>query len=76
MIRNTCIIVAGLVVALFLLPHSALAQITTGAVTGRVVDSTGGVVPAARVILISESRGTNSAPDHLWVARFRSGPGL
>ena len=48
--------------ALFLLPPSALAQITTGAVTGRVVDSTGGVVPGAHVILISESRGTNSAP--------------
>ena len=62
MIRNTCNIIACLVVALFLLPSSAPAQITTGSVTGLVVDSTGGVVPRARVILISESRGTKSAP--------------
>jgi hypothetical protein len=59
--RRTYSIVAGLVIALFLLPLSALAQITTGSVTGLVVDSTGGVVPRARVILVSESRGTNSA---------------
>ena len=62
MIRSTCSIVAGLVVALFLLPPSALAQITTGTVTGRVVDSSGGVIPGANVILISETRGTKSAP--------------
>src|ERR1700682_4720770 len=61
MIRNTCSIVAGLVVALFLLPPSALAQITTGTVTGRVVDSTRAVVPAAHVVLISEARSTRSA---------------
>ncbi len=40
----------------------ALAQITTGTVTGRVVDSTGGVVPHAYVALLSETRGTKSAP--------------
>src|SRR5450759_3874175 len=62
MIRNTCSLVACLVVALFLLPSSAPAQITTGSITGRVVDSTGGVVPGANVILVSESRGTKSAP--------------
>src|ERR1035437_10106117 len=62
MIRNTCNIIACLVVALFLLPSSAPAQITTGSVTGRVADSTGGVVPGARVILVSETRGTKSAP--------------
>ncbi len=59
---STCRIAAGLVLTLFLLPSSALSQITTGTVTGRVVDATGGVVPGARVILISESRGTTSAP--------------
>jgi len=37
------------------------AQITTGMVTGRVIDSSGGVVPGARVILISEARGTRTA---------------
>jgi hypothetical protein len=62
MVRSTCSIVAGLVVALFLLPPSALAQITTGTVTGRVIDSTGAVVPGAHVILISEARGTKTAP--------------
>ena len=62
MIRSTCSIVVGLVVALFLLPPLALAQITTGTVTGRVVDSTGGVIPGAHVTLISETRGTTTAP--------------
>ena len=61
MIRSTCCIVAGLVLALFLLPSSALAQITLGRVTGRVVDTSGGVIPGASVILISETRGTKSA---------------
>ena len=62
MIRSTCSIVAGLVLALFLLPPSAVAQITTGTVTGRVVDSSGAIVPGAKVILVSETRGTRSAP--------------
>ena len=48
--------------ALFLLPPSALAQITTGTVTGRVVDSSGAVVPGAKVVLVSETRGTRTAP--------------
>ena len=30
--------------------------------TGRVVDATGGVIPGATVVLISETRGTKSAP--------------
>ena len=51
----------GLVVPLFLLALSAPAQVTTGNVTGRVVDSSGGVVPGAQVVLISEVHGTRSA---------------
>ncbi len=62
MVRRTCSIAVGLVLALFLLPALLPAQITTGTVTGRVVDSTGGVVPNARVVLSSEARGTRSAP--------------
>src|SRR5450759_2881240 len=62
MIRSICSIIACLVVALFLLPSSAPAQITTGSITGRVVDSTGGVVPGAHATLVSETRGTKSAP--------------
>jgi Carboxypeptidase regulatory-like domain len=61
MIRIPRSIFAGLVATLFLLPVSALAQITTGTVAGLVVDSTGGVVPRARVVLVSEARGTRSA---------------
>jgi hypothetical protein len=51
---------AGLAVALFLQPATAPAQITTGTVTGRVVDASGGVIPGAHAVLISEARGTRS----------------
>ena len=45
--RNTCRVAVGFIAALFLSPFSAQAQITTGTVTGRVVDSTGGVIANA-----------------------------
>ena len=38
------------------------AQITTGTVAGTVKDAQGGVVPGATVVLISEARGTQTAP--------------
>ncbi|PYR08099.1 MAG: hypothetical protein DMG00_15730, partial [Acidobacteria bacterium] len=47
---------------LALAPPSVLAQITTGTVTGNVRDAQGGVIPGATVVLISETRGTKSAP--------------
>jgi hypothetical protein len=53
---------SGLVAALVLLAPPALAQITTGTVTGTVKDATGGVIPGATAVLISETRGTRSAP--------------
>lgn len=59
--RALCGGVAGLVAAFLLLAPSGLAQITTGTVTGRVVDSSGSVVPNAQVVLISEARGTRTA---------------
>ncbi len=62
MIRSTRNYVAGLVTAMFLLAPMALAQVTTGSVTGRVVDSSGGVVPGANVVLISEVHGNRIAP--------------
>ncbi len=60
--RGTCSIVVGVVVGLFLLASSAFAQITTGTISGRVADASGGVIPGATVVLISETRGTSSAP--------------
>jgi hypothetical protein len=53
---------AGLLLALVLTASPALAQITTGTVSGTVKDAQGGVIPGATVVLISESRGTTSAP--------------
>src|SRR5215471_13436997 len=53
---------AAVVMGIALLTSSATAQVTTGTVTGRVIDSTGGIVPNARVVLLSDARGTRSAP--------------
>jgi hypothetical protein len=41
---------------------TATAQITTGTIAGTVQDSSGGVIPGATVVLISESRGTRGVP--------------
>ena len=57
--RRICSIF-GIVMGCALLLSSAMAQVTTGTVTGRVVDSTGGIVPNAKVVLVSEARGTRS----------------
>ncbi len=48
--------------ALWLAAPSASAQITTGNVAGTIKDAQGGVVPGAAVVLVSESKGTKSAP--------------
>jgi Carboxypeptidase regulatory-like domain len=47
---------------LFAGAHAAPAQVTTGYITGTVQDGQGGVIPGAAVTLISEARGTRSAP--------------
>jgi hypothetical protein len=61
MVRTALRVVAGAFAALlFALPASA--QITTGNINGTVKDAQGGVVPGATVVLVSESRGTKSAP--------------
>ncbi|HVW84817.1 MAG TPA: carboxypeptidase regulatory-like domain-containing protein [Bryobacteraceae bacterium] len=60
MICRSGSIFAAFLVAVLLLPPLAMTQITTGTVTGRVTDSTGGVIPKASVVLISEARGTRS----------------
>src|SRR3954467_2034156 len=61
MLRSISSFVVCGVAALFLLPALSTAQITTGTVTGRVVDSTGAVITNASVTLTSETRGTKSA---------------
>src|SRR5713101_1717343 len=52
----------GPMLALLLSSSPALAQITTGTVSGTIKDPQGGVIPGATVVLISETRGTKSAP--------------
>src|ERR1035437_8473051 len=59
--RKICSISAGIVMGFALLSSSAMAQVTTGNVTGRVVDSSGSVVPGALVTLISEVHGNRSS---------------
>jgi len=55
------VLAAALALAVFsALPASA--QITTGNVLGTIKDAQGGVVPGATVVLISETKGTKSAP--------------
>jgi hypothetical protein len=44
------------------LAATASAQITTGLVSGTVHDPQGGVVPGATVVLVSDTKGTRSAP--------------
>src|SRR2546425_11198693 len=53
-------IAAALMLLVAAVPASA--QITTGTVSGTIKDPQGGVIPGATVVLISETRGTKSAP--------------
>jgi Carboxypeptidase regulatory-like domain/TonB-dependent Receptor Plug Domain len=62
MSRRLLLVGTGLVLAFSSLTSPAVAQITTGTVTGNVKDAQGGVIPGATVVLISETRGTRSAP--------------
>src|SRR5918999_3885818 len=61
MLRRTWI-TAAIVVIACVLALPAFAQITTGNISGNVRDEQGGVIPSATVVLISETRGTRSAP--------------
>jgi hypothetical protein len=60
--RRTEIRAAAFFVACMLASSAAIAQITTGNITGTVRDQQGGVIPSATVVLISEARATKSAP--------------
>lgn len=59
--REICSISDGIVMGFALLASSAMAQVTTGTVTGRVIDASSAIVLNARVVLISEARGTRNA---------------
>ena len=61
-VRSTRSVVCACLVASLFSALPATAQITTGTILGNVKDSTGGVVPGATVVLVSESRGTKSVP--------------
>ena len=56
--RRSVRICTSLLVALLIAAPAALAQITTGTVTGTVRDTQGAVIPGATAVLISETRGT------------------
>ncbi|HUC75160.1 MAG TPA: carboxypeptidase regulatory-like domain-containing protein, partial [Vicinamibacterales bacterium] len=60
--RRGTFCVGAALIAVLVLSYPVLAQITTGTVTGSVKDPTGAVIPGASVVLISETRGTRSAP--------------
>ena len=51
MLRRMILVGTGLVLALMLAATPALAQITTGTVSGTVKDAQGGVIPGATVVL-------------------------
>jgi len=60
--RRMRLVCTNLMLALMMVSSPALAQITTGTVSGTVKDPQGAVIPGATVVLISETRGTKSAP--------------
>jgi hypothetical protein len=62
MLRRMLVVMTGLILSVVLASSPALAQITTGTVSGTVKDPQGAVIPGATVVLISETRGTRSAP--------------
>src|SRR5436305_2276114 len=62
MLRGMLVRGIGLLIVLLFASSAAFAQITTGTVSGTVKDASGGVIPGATVVLISETKGTRSAP--------------
>jgi Carboxypeptidase regulatory-like domain len=62
MLRRMLFVGTSLIIVFLSVSSPVLAQITTGTVTGTVRDAQGGVIPGATVVLISETRGTKSAP--------------
>src|SRR5262245_36483978 len=61
-VRTSRAVLCASIAGLLLGAIPAAAQITTGTVSGTIKDSTGGVIPGATVVLVSEARGTKSVP--------------
>src|SRR5436309_13712787 len=62
MLRRMLVVSAGAMLGFVLASSPVVAQITTGTVSGVVRDAQDAVIPGATVVLISETRGTRSAP--------------
>jgi hypothetical protein len=62
MISRAVSVAAMVVAGVLAIAPESLAQITTGNINGTVKDAQGGVIPGATVVLISETKGTKSAP--------------
>jgi len=62
MLRRMALIGSSLLLVLLHISSAAFAQITTGNVSGTVKDTQGALIPGATVVLVSETRGTRSAP--------------
>src|SRR5262245_52184234 len=60
-LRSGFALVVGLAMAL-MVATPALAQVTTGTVSGTVKDAQGGVIPGATITLTDEARGTKAPP--------------
>ncbi len=60
--RRLGLLAAAVIGIIALCAGGASAQITTGTITGTVKDAQGGVIPGATVVLVSETKGTRSAP--------------
>ncbi len=62
MLITSRLTVVALTLVFFVATLPAMAQITTGTVTGTVKDSQGGVLPGATVTLVNDAQRTRSAP--------------
>jgi hypothetical protein len=61
-VKRLGLLAAAVMAITALCAGGASAQITTGTITGTVKDAQGGVIPGATVVLVSETKGTRSAP--------------
>src|SRR5690349_10724353 len=59
--RRTCLLAAGLLTFLVLRPGATVfGQVITGTIMGRVVDTSGGVIPSATITVTNEATNTKT----------------